>query len=248
MVCWFVRTLGWRFGAETVFPAKKRLIVLLVVAAVGLVVSPLAPAAPEPALVPPDGAWQLEIELHGDLQQTIVKLPGSDEAKSYWYLLYTITNNTGQDVVFYPQFELMTDTFRLHRSGVNVRRPVFEAIRELYDRTIPLLEPESMITGQAGPGQAKGILQGQDNARDSVAIFQDYDPNATKIRVFIAGLSNETVTVELLSRPAAEEPGVKTAQKVLLRKTLMLEYQIVGDAYNPQGRVALYRNRKWVMR
>jgi len=234
-------------------------LVLLAAVAVGWAGIGVTPGAPEPALVPPPGTWQLDIELHGDLEQTLVQLPGSSQAKSYWYLLYTITNNTGRDVVFYPQFELMTDTFQLHRAGVNIRRPVFEAIRRLYDRTIPLLEPQSMITGHAGPGQAKGILQGQDNARDSVAIFEDFDPNATKVKIFIAGLSNETVTVELSHPPAADaagdaeddgrQPGQdKAAKRVLLRKTLMLEYQVVGDAYNPQGRVVLYRNRKWVMR
>jgi hypothetical protein len=120
-------------------------------------------AVPEPALVPDAGDWQLEVELHGEPQQIMVAMPGEDQPRRFWYLLYTIYNNTGNDVDFYPQFDLFTDTFKLYHAGAASRRVVFEAVRDAYAKTIPLLESEDMITGR--------ILQGQDNARDSVAIF-----------------------------------------------------------------------------
>ncbi len=195
------------------------------------------PAAPEPALVPPAGTWQLDFEIHGEPRRISIILPGDAEPRSFWYLLYTITNNTGQDVEFYPQFELMTDTFKLYNAGDKVRRPVFEAIRKRYAETIPLLEPQSMLTGR--------LLVGKDNARDSVAIFEDFDPNATEASVFVAGLSNETVKMEISEKA---ESGEKVTKEVLLRKTLMLKYQVPGDRFNPEKRVMLYRDREWLMR
>lgn len=194
-------------------------------------------AAPEPALVPGPNIWQLELELHGEPQQLTMKLPTWNKPRTYWYMPYTITNNTGRDVDFYPQFDLLTDTFSLVHGGVEVRKPVFDRIKQLYSTTLPYLEPESEITGR--------ILQGQDNARSSVIIFRDFDPNATSVKIFIAGLSNETVKV---LHPAAINPRTKMPKEVLLRKSLMLQYDVPGDRFNPENRVMLYRGREWLMR
>ena len=194
-------------------------------------------AAPEPALVPPPGAWQLDFELHGTPRQISIKLPGDAKPRRFWYLLYSVTNNTGSDIEFYPQFDLLTDTFKLYYAGAKARRPVFEAIRELYAKTIPLLEPESMVSGR--------ILLGRDNARDSVAIFEDFDPNSNSVKVFVSGLSNETVTV---AYPGQFDSDNQSQKKVLLRKTLMLQYQVPGDRFNLDQRVMLYRGREWIMR
>ncbi|MBN2377692.1 MAG: LamG domain-containing protein [Sedimentisphaerales bacterium] len=145
-------------------------------------------AVPQPALVAPAGTWQLDLTLHGNPQKISIKLPGAEKTKSFWYLLYSVTNNTAREVDFYPRFELFTNTFRLSYAGESVRRPVFEAIRELYADTLPLLEPEYLVSGR--------ILVGQDNTRDSVAIFEDFDYGATATTIFVSGLSNETVNVK----------------------------------------------------
>ncbi len=208
------------------------LITLLVVAVIYSAPGRLY-APPIPALVPEPGTWQLDIQLHGDPRRIDITLPGANETKTYWYLLYTITNNTGKERDYYPQFEIFTDTFRISQAGVGVRRPVFEAIRARYNETIPLLEPESLVTGR--------ILVGEDNARDSVAIFKDFDPKANSAKIFVSGLSNETVKVK--------SPLVDTAaREYLLRKTLVLQYQVPGDALSPHKRVMLYRTRDWIMR
>ena len=164
-------------------------ILIVVLAAAGLGGTALLRAAPQPELVPPPGTWQLDLELHGNPQQIYIRLPGDTEGRRYWYLLYTITNNTGSEAEFYPQFDMYTDTFKLVHAGVRVPRAAFEAVRKRYEKTIPLLEQENMLTGR--------ILVGQDNARDSVAIFEDLDPNTNAVKIFIAGLSNETFTLRL---------------------------------------------------
>ncbi len=192
---------------------------------------------PQPQPMPPAGTWQLEFVLHGVPRPISVCLPGDDKPTHYWYLLYTVVNNTGQDVNFVPRFSLLTDTFCLYHSPAHTPDSVFAAIQKLYANTIPLLESQEMVSGK--------LLQGKDNARDSVIIFPDFDPNATSVKVFIEGLSNETVAV---TPPKGTKNTNKKPKKVLLQKTLMLKYKISGDAYDPQNRVLLYRNRKWIMR
>jgi hypothetical protein len=207
------------------------------VSIVALLCVGLGGAVPEPALVPEEDVWQLEVELHGEPQQVLVTMPGEDQPQRFWYLLYSVYNNTGNDVDFYPQFDLFTDTFKLYRAGVKSRQVVFEAIRQAYAKTIPLLESEDMITGR--------ILQGQDNARDSVAIFEEFDPNATSVKIFMAGFSNETVRIDAPSEIGGDINGPRS---LLLRKSLQLSYQVPGDRFNPGNRVMLYRGRQWIMR
>ena len=230
-----MRQLGLRKWAPT-------LVLAVIIGAMGTRLG--LKAAPEPALVAPPGTWQLDLELHGNPQQINIRLPGDTESRRFWYLLYTVTNDTGKEVEFYPQFDFYTNTFKLYHAGVRVPRAVFEAICQRYQKTFPLLEPDNMLTGK--------MLVGKDNARDSVAIFTDFDPKATSASIFIAGLSNETVTIE---PPIAEKTvsgpinGVQIEQKeVLLRKTLMLEYRVPGDELNLENRIMLYNKRDWVMR
>ncbi|MFC1782552.1 hypothetical protein ACFL02_03080 [Planctomycetota bacterium] len=188
-------------------------------------------------LVPPPGTWLLDLQLHGNPQKINVTLPGEKKPRTYWYLLYTVTNNTGQDVNFYPQIDLFTDTFLVYRAENNVRRVVFEAIRKRYATTIPLLEPQNRVTGR--------LLVGEDNARDSVAIFEDFDPKSNAVKIFIGGLSSEIVKIKT---PTILNTQPDKPQETLLRRSLMLEYQVPGDSLNPSARVMLYQKRSWVLR
>jgi len=194
-------------------------------------------AYPKPSLIPAEGIWQLDCQLHCAPRQIMVTLPGETKPRRFWYLLYTVTNNTGRDVDFYPKFELMTNTFKLQKAGFKARRCVFEAVRARYNDTIPLLESEEMVTGR--------ILQGQDNARDSVTIFEDFDHLATSVRIFAEGFSNETVKIDYPNK--IDKKSTKPKQ-FLLRKSLMLEYQVPGDKFSPANKVMLYRGRAWIMR
>lgn len=194
----------------------------------------IAPAAPKPAVIPIPGTWQLDLELHGNPLPVEVTMPGDEKPTRFWYLLYTVTNNTGNDITFYPQFELISDNLRLIDGNRGLLKPIYAAVRDLYATTIPLLEPYSMVAGK--------ILQGQDNARDSLAIFPEFDPNATTVRIFFSGLSNEVVQI---NHPVDIDKNTNQPKKVLLKKTLVLEYQVSGP---PGQRSLLYRNRYWIMR
>ena len=190
---------------------------------------------PVPAALPAADVWQLDVEFHGNPEQLEVLLPGDKEPTRFWYLVYTITNNTGIDVDYYPTFEVMTNTFKLYEAGKVPSKPVYKAVEKLYKKSVPLLEPEIQVAGR--------ILQGEDNARDCVCILDDFDPNATSIKLFISGFSNETITKEV-----ADDKNEKKTKKVLLRKTLMLEYTVPGDVNNQGSKVMLYRRKEWIMR
>ncbi len=196
-----------------------------------------AQAAPKPSYVDDPWTWQLEFRVYSHPKLIELTLPGQTEPHRYWYMLYTVTNNTGREVEFYPQFDVLTDTLMLTRSEKHVSNLVFEKMRQSYADTIPLLESQQQIRGT--------IMQGGDNERDGIAIFEDFDPNARSIRLFVSGLSNE---VAIVDHPIKTDPETGRPKEILLRKTLMLEYQVLGDALNPEGRVALYKHRDWVMR
>ncbi len=190
---------------------------------------------PVPAALQPTDVWQLDVQFHGNPEQLEVKLPGDEVPTRFWYLVYTITNNTGKDVDFYPTFEVMTNTFMLYEAGKVPSKPVYEAVEKLYKKSVPLLEPEIQVAGR--------ILQGEDNARDCVCILDDFDPNATSVKLFISGFSNETQTIEV-----ADDKNEKKSKKVLLRKTLMIEYTVPGDVNNQDKKVMLFRRKEWIMR
>ncbi len=203
----------------------------LVAGVMALLVS-AAMAVPEPSLILAPGEWLVDVQFHSAPQPIMVKLAGEDQPRRFWYLTYTVTNNTGEDIDFYPRVEAFTNTFKLYETGVKNRREVFEAIRDRYNNTIPLMEPRDFVSGK--------LLQGQDNARDSVIIFEDFDPEATSLKIFFAGLSNESEEITINS--------IGKSKKFLLHRTLMLQYQIPGDRFNPDKRVLLYRDREWIMR
>jgi hypothetical protein len=68
-------------------------------------------AAPEPAIIPGPGDWTMEVTFEHP-QQIIVQMEKSG-LKRFWYTIVTLTNQSGQDVGFYPTCDLMTDTFHI---------------------------------------------------------------------------------------------------------------------------------------
>lgn len=194
-------------------------------------------AAPQPAKV--TDRWQLDFAFH-DLQRISLRLPGDDHETTYWYLLYTVTNNTGQDVQYFPSFELVTDTLQTVAAGVNVHPAAYEAIGKLYETQYPFYAPPHKVTGT--------LLQGEDNARTSVAVFQTFDDRADHFTIFVAGLSGE---VERTTNPAfnANEPeSDDNPRGFVLRRTLAIRYAIPGEPTTRALAMPMRKTREWVMR
>jgi hypothetical protein len=196
---------------------------------------------PKPLTVSPQ--WQFEIEL-GDFRPIAVRLPDKKEDQIFWYLRYTVTNRSGDDRVFVPEVILYTDTGEIVRAGKQTPMAVFNKIKALYND--PLMKIPTAMTGK--------LLQGEDNAKSSVAIWPDFDPNAGKVSIFVGGLSGETVSVNLPAPITVSEPDwrgqehVVTKDKLLLVKTLELQYAIPGEKAARRYLTPKLIKQLWVMR
>ena len=225
---------------ETMQRNQSMTIVLTRLLIILVALSPMAMGKLQPETLPDKGIWQVDAHLNGHPKRLNIKLPGEDKVSHYWYQLITVTNNTGRDLEFYPQAQLYTNTFKTTIAGKNVRNVVFEAIKEKYTGTIPLLQAQSKVTTR--------FLQGDDNAKDLVLIFTDTDPKATSAQIFVSGLSNES---KLLTLPGKVESGQNSSNKpkeVLLLKNLQLKYKITGKQEDFINRAMLYSKRNWIMR
>ena len=77
----------------------------------------LAPSAdmqvgtgPQPSATPV--SWELDIKFL-DPARIEVQLPGNDRPTVYWYMVYTVINNTGRSQRFAPIFQIVTADLRL---------------------------------------------------------------------------------------------------------------------------------------
>jgi len=204
------------------------LVILAIMACVSL-------AAPEPAIVQRSNEWTIDVTFE-HLQQIILKVSGEKQPRRYWYTIITLTNKTNHDVDFYPRCELMTDTFELIPAGKGMPATVFEQIKKRHQRRYPFLESLENAGNK--------ILQGEDNTKDIAIIWPDFNVQANSIKVFIAGLSNETVAVD---HPTAKDETGKPV-KVYLRKTLELSYKLSGDSAFRSNAKPIYEDKRWVMR
>ena len=203
--------------------------------ALAVVIACVCLAAPEPAIVPGPSQWTIDT-VFTHPQQIVLQSSGPDRLKRFWYTIITLTNNTNRDVEFYPKCDLMTDTFRITPAGKGVSPAVFGHIKRRHQSRYPFLEPLEGIGNK--------LLQGEDNTKDVVIIWPDFDVQAKNVRVFITGLSNETVAID---HPVAKDKTGKP-RKVFLRKTLELSYAFRGDPSLRSDADLAYREKRWIMR
>ena len=130
--------------------------------------------------------------------------------KTYWYFTYQVVNRTGEDRMFAPRFDLLSDDGAIQRSGRDVPSDVVRDIMKVLGN--PLIEDQNQIIGQ--------VLQGIEHARDGVAVWPAQNQLATEMTLFVSGLSGETKTV---NNPLTKAP-------VVLAKTLSRGYRTEGNA------------------
>jgi hypothetical protein len=194
-------------------------------------------AAPEPAIVPGPDDWTVEVKFEHP-QQIVTKLSDNNKnrPRRFWYTLITLTNTTNRTLDFYPTCELMTDTFQIIPAGRSTPAAVFEQIKRRHQRKFPFLECLEKSSSK--------ILQGKDNTKDIAVIWPDFDARAKNIKLFIAGLSNETVAID---HPTEKDEQGRPV-KVFLRKTLELSYNIGGDPALRSKAKLTYKGKRWIMR
>jgi hypothetical protein len=190
---------------------------------------------PKPAIIQKPNEWTVETRFTQP-QQILIEGYREGKARRFWYMILTVTNKSDRDVDFYPQCELMTDTFELIPSGKNMPVGIFEQIKKRHKSSYPFLE----LLEQA----SNKILQGEDNAKDLAIIWPDFDAKAKSIKIFIGGLSNETA---IISHPIERDENGRP-KRVFLRKTLELNYDIGGDpAFRSEARLE-FKDKRWIMR
>ena len=200
-----------------------------------VIITSICLAAPEPAIVPALGQWTVDTEFTHP-EQIVMHRASDKQPVRFWYTIITLTNNADEDVAFFPKCDLMTDTFQITQAGKDVSPIVFEQIKKRHKSRYPFLELLSMSSNR--------ILQGEDNTKDIAVIWPDFDVKAKNIRLFIAGLSNETIAI---NHPVAND-DLGNPLKVFLRKTLELNYDLKGDPAIRSGAGLTYKGKRWIMR
>lgn len=194
-------------------------------------------AVPTPGLVPK--TWELEFDFH-DPQRITLTLPGDDHPTTFWYILYTVTNNTDREVDFFPAFDVVTNRLETIECGFNISPTVYDAIRARHRKAFPFTVDPMKIYGR--------LLRGDDNQRTSIIAFPRLEPHVNSFTVYIAGLSGEIQRVRNLRFDRDLPESDQNRRFFFLRKTLAIRYDIPGDARTTAEVVPVRTGQEWVMR
>jgi hypothetical protein len=185
-------------------------------------------AVPEPE--PIARRWELDFKV-GGFRYVAIEADGQP-ARGYLYLTYRVANNSKEDVLFAPIFDLATAEGALVRSGEDVSAAVTKAIVAKLDN--PLLLDQVSIIGT--------LQQGNANAREGLVIWSLPKADIDQAKVYVSGLSAETQTVEVI------DPKTKEIKRVTLRKSKMLTYRMPGDVLKQGNEPFEQTEDRWIMR
>jgi hypothetical protein len=191
---------------------------------IGLHTTSTALAAPEPDPVP--RRWQLQVDT-GELRLVTIEVPNVG-AQKYFYLTFKVTNNSGQDMLFAPTFQLSDGDGNVTRSGHTVPQTVTQKL--LAETQNPFILDQIGVIGE--------LLQGGENAKDGLVIWPANGLNPSQITVYAAGFSGETKTV---TSPDGKD-------KFVLRKTLRLDFKSPGDLSGVAQQAFPLTKQTWIMR
>ena len=210
---------------------------MIAVCAIGGWIAPVSAGAPKAGLV--SSSWQLDFTFH-DPQRISLALPGDDRPTTFWYVLYQVTNDTRQEVQFYPSFRLVTDTLQVVEGGESISPRVYDAIRARHKKEYPFFKPPWKITGP--------LLRGQENTQTSVVVFSQFDREASAFTIYVGGLSGEIQRVRNPGFLTNSEESDANPRVFLFRRTLAIKYDLPGDPNTQARAVPIRRSRDWVMR
>lgn len=170
----------------------------------------------EDVTAPDSRIWVLKFRFK-EPRLITVDIPGRGR-RICWYLWYQVINDTGEPRYFIPDFELVT----LDKPGTyrdQVLPKVQEAIRQIEDPTGYLdIKNSVTIASQPIPVSKPDAAP---KAVTGVAIWDDVNPDANRMSIFVSGLSNGWSVAEI-------PPDNK---QVIRRKTLQLNFKRQGDRY-----------------
>lgn len=201
----------------------KSVLSAFVLMCTSMLVVGVEPAAAYPVPKPVPTAWELNCT-SGVLR--LFRDPA--DGRMYWYMTYQVQNSSGRDQIWVPDMTLFSDTGVISKAGVGVPGRVNESIRALQGN--PLLETQDEIIGD--------LRQGQEYARDGLAVWPVQNDRANEVSIFIAGLSGET----------AREFHPVTGEAIILRKSLHLKFMVDGDLEGRLATPAALMASEWVIR
>ncbi len=189
---------------------------------------PQQAVVPEPDPVP--RRWQLDFTPGALRTVTLTMADGT--VRSFAYMTYKVVNNTGQDLLFAPSLEMSTDEGSLIRAGREV--PAEATRRILESLQNPFLQDQISVVGP--------LLQGEENAREGLAVWLLPDVSVAELTVYVAGLSGETRAIETKDSKTGE------TNRTLLRKTMMIKYFGPGEVDPASGNEIYRADDRWILR
>lgn len=191
-----------------------------------------APARyPQPSLYPV--TWELSFK-YDNIRRIVVEVPGEKSPKAYWYMTYVATNNTSEEQVFLPTFEMVTKSGKVVSANNERSRSVFDAVAA-RERSKPL-QGDLQLQGR--------ILVGEDQAKYGVAIWEEPEAELGSVSIYVSGLSGE---ISPLTDSAGKPMLDKDGKPIVLRKTLQVDYTVRGDELYANDTV-VKTGESWVMR
>lgn len=156
------------------------------------------------------GLWVLDFAFK-PIRMRTVEVPGKGR-RTIFYMYYRIVNRTGEPRLFVPQFSIVTNT---NKRFDDIPMPqAVKLIQAREDPATPLLGSVDLV-GLVPPSTKDGV----DDAVYGVAIWDSFDPKASRIAVYVRGLSDGYQEV----KATATTPASKRY------KSLRIDFQIFGD-------------------
>ena len=144
--------------------------------------------------------WKLGFEL---LDFNRVQVPDRlGGAKTVWYVLYRVTNDTGQEIPNGVHFALKTDTGKVHRESFNPQAKALAEKKEKRELKGSADRPKTFADGESFEG---------------IAILGELDPEMDRADLIVSGLQD---VVSRIGR-----------KRVYEKKALIYEWKRPGDRY-----------------
>ncbi|MBB6429995.1 hypothetical protein [Algisphaera agarilytica] len=183
----------------------------------------------EPSIINP--TWEFELEVKNP--QPIAVPDAKGRMVWYWYLPYKVINNTNEDRLFIPEVSVVDNHGRIVTAGRQIPQNVYPAIAERLGND--LLESPDDVLGR--------LLQGEDFAKESVAIWPASQKDVDEFTVFFAGADGETKQLispstgkpvlraaidPITGEPVLDSEGNPVLQPVMVRRTRAYTYTTPG--------------------
>lgn len=187
---------------------------------------------PTPSMAPV--AWEIDFASRTP-RRIVVQAPGQESPRAYWYMIYTVTNNTDEEIFFVPAIEMLTQDGKVIPANRNLSGAVFDAVQKRA-RGTELTRPQEIVSN---------LLIGEDAARSSIAVWEEPSPEMGTFDVYVGGLSGE---IAVLTDSNGEALKDAEGNPIRVRKTKQLRFKIRGDNRDKFNDEVNLVQEAWVMR